>query len=127
MTKNDEGASGARQNLGTLAGVLAALLFFLASGATSYLTLSSVRTETDQVTSTHEVITGLGDLLSAMQDAETGQRGFLLTGNPSYLEPYRDAQARSDAILQNLDRLTRDDPAQQSSLQALRPQVATKF
>ncbi|WP_426266382.1 response regulator [Sphingomonas sp. LHG3443-2] len=127
MNKNNEGASGAGQNLGTLTGVIAALLFFLASGAISYLTINSVRTETEQVTSTHEVITGLGDLLSAMQDAETGQRGFLLTGNPSYLEPYRDAQARSEASLQNLERLTRDDREQQASIQALRPLVATKF
>lgn len=127
MNKNNGGASGAGQNLGTLTGVIAALLFFLASGAISYLTINSVRTETDQVTSTHEVITGLGDLLSAMQDAETGQRGFLLTGNPAYLEPYRDAQARSEASLQNLERLTRDDFGQQASLQALRPLVATKF
>ncbi|WP_338502572.1 response regulator [Sphingomonas kaistensis] len=127
MNRNEEGASGAGMNLGTLAGVVAALLFFLASGTISALTIKAVREETEQVTATHEVIVGLADLLSAMQDAETGQRGFLLTGNPSYLEPYRDAQTRSEATLRTLDRLTRDDPPQQASLQALRPQVASKF
>jgi len=35
-----------------------------------------------------EVIAGLEDLLSTMKDAETGQRGFLLTGEDKYLQPY---------------------------------------
>ncbi|GAA4021352.1 response regulator [Sphingomonas swuensis] len=116
-----------RSNLGTLAGIAAALLFFLATGIVTYLNIQSVRTETDRVATTHEVITGLGDLLSAMQDAETGQRGYLLTGDPAFLQPYRDAQSRSVASLQSLDRLTHDDPAQQANLRALRPQVDAKF
>jgi len=127
MNSNERGTSGAGMNLGTLTGVIVALLFFLASGAVSYFTINAVRSETDQVAGTHEVIVGLGDLLSAMQDAETGQRGFLLTGNSSYLEPYRSAQTRAEQTLRNLEGLTRDDPALQANLQALRPQVASKF
>ena len=127
MKKVEQGLSAARSSFGTIFGVAAALLFFLATGAITYLNIQSVRAETDRVASTHAVITGLGDLLSAMQDAETGQRGFLLTGNPSYLQPYRDAQARSAATLDALDRLTRDDAAQQANFRSLRPQVATKF
>jgi CHASE3 domain sensor protein len=34
------------------------------------------------------VATAAADLLSAVRDAETGQRGYLLTGNSHYLEPY---------------------------------------
>ncbi|WP_300975166.1 response regulator [Sphingomonas sp. LHG3406-1] len=127
MKKNHGSASADRANLGTIVGVVAALVFFLATGVITYLNIQAVRTETDRVTATHEVITGLGDLLSAMQDAETEQRGFLLTGNPSYLEPYRDAQVRSANSFQALDRLTRDDAVQQANLRALRPQVAAKF
>ncbi|UUR07878.1 response regulator [Sphingomonas glaciei] len=127
MKKNEEGASAARSNLSTLVGVIAALAFFLVTGAVTYLNIQAVRAETDRVTSTHEVITSLGDLLSAMQDAETGQRGFLLTGENSFLQPYRDAEARSADSLQTLDRLTRDEPEQQANLRSLRPQVAAKF
>lgn len=127
MKKVEQRLSAARSSFGTIFGVAAALLFFLATGAITYLNIQSVRAETDRVAATHAVITGLGDLLSAMQDAETGQRGFLLTGNPTYLQPYRDAQARSAATLDTLDRLTSDDAAQQANLRSLRPQVATKF
>ena len=127
MNRLTESASGTRSNVGTLIGVLVALAFFITTGTITYLNIQSVRAETDRVAATHEVITGLGDLLSAMQDAETGQRGFLLTGQDSYLAPYRNAQARSQTSLQTLDRLTRNTPDQQVSLQALRQQVVAKF
>jgi len=40
---------------------------------------------------TNEVIGHVESLLNKLQDAETGQRGYLLTGNEDYLEPYQDA------------------------------------
>jgi CheY-like chemotaxis protein/signal transduction histidine kinase len=40
---------------------------------------------------TYDVIAHIESLLSKLQDAETGQRGYLLTGNEEYLEPYLDA------------------------------------
>ena len=127
MKNKDEGTSAFRSNLGPVVGTIAALAFFIAAGSVTYLNLESVRAETGRVTVTHEVITGLGDLLSAMQDAETGQRGFLLTGEQSYLQPYRDAQAQSAASLERLDRLTQGNPEQQANLRTLRPQVAAKL
>nr|WP_314443731.1 response regulator [uncultured Sphingomonas sp.] len=127
MNRNTASTLGTRSDLGTLLGVLVALAFFIATGTVTYLNIQSVRAETDRVTSTHEVITSLGDLLSAMQDAETGQRGFLLTGQDSYLQPYRDAQVRSETSLQTLDRVTRNNADQQVNIRALRSQVAGKF
>ncbi|GLR47079.1 response regulator [Sphingomonas astaxanthinifaciens] len=127
MNENDQNISATRSSLGTIVGVIAALVFFVATGVITYLNIQSVRAETERVAATHEVITSLGDLLSAMQDGETGQRGFLLTANPAYLQPYRDAEARSQASLQTLDRLTHDDPEQRTNLESLRPLVAAKF
>ncbi len=46
-----------------------------------------------QVVRTREVLAALDDYLSLLGDAETGQRGFLLTGDESYLTPYREATA----------------------------------
>jgi hypothetical protein len=40
------------------------------------------------------VKSALDDLLAAITDAETGQRGFLITGDPQYLEPYERGTAR---------------------------------
>jgi PAS domain S-box-containing protein len=49
-------------------------------------------------------------------DAETGQRGYLLTGETSYLEPYDNAVSQVDIHIQNLSRLTVDNPRQQANL-----------
>ncbi len=42
-------------------------------------------------------------LLSSLKDAETGERGYLLTGDPAYLEPYEAARTRLDADFARLD------------------------
>jgi PAS domain S-box-containing protein len=49
-------------------------------------------------------------LLSTLKDAETGQRGYLITGDPAYLEPYYAAWARLDADLGNLEATPLTDP-----------------
>jgi sigma-B regulation protein RsbU (phosphoserine phosphatase) len=52
----------------------------------------------------------LGNLLAAMIDQETGERGYLITGDEAFLGPYRDGQARGDASLRELDRLLAGHP-----------------
>ncbi len=44
-------------------------------------------------------------LLSSMKDLETGQRGFLLTGEERYLEPYNQAQSQIDGMLASINEL----------------------
>lgn len=66
-------------------------------------------------------------LLSALKDAETGQRGFLLTGEERYLEPYREALRRIPERLQRLTEVTEHRAAQRARLEQLRPLVATKL
>ena len=112
---------------GTVLGVGVALLFFLLSGALAYSNMQGLRGDTDKVVHTHEVITELGTLLSAIQDAETGQRGFLLTGNERYLEPYADARDRVGTSVRTIERLTSDNSAQQANLQRLKPHLIAKL
>ncbi len=59
-----------------------------------------------------KVLTALEKTLSAVKDAETGQRGFLLTGDNNYLAPYNTAQITLGQNLQELSELIADDPAQ---------------
>jgi CHASE3 domain sensor protein len=49
-------------------------------------------------------------------DAETGQRGFLLTGQDTFLEPYRRALAWLDQQVQTLKDKTQDNPRQQARI-----------
>lgn len=63
-------------------------------------------------------------LLAAMVDQETGSRGFVITADPTFLEPYAAGRARAAAALEQLDELLRDDPAAQALLTAITADVA---
>ena len=66
-------------------------------------------------------------LLSALKDAETGQRGFLLTGEERYLEPYREATRQVPEFLKRLTQAITTRPDQQVRLKRLKPLVAGKL
>ena len=82
---------------------------------------------TGQLDQTHRAVTGLERLLSTLKDAETGQRGFVLTGDPAFLRPYDEAADRVWGEFEEVERLTADDPAQQARLAAVRPRIAAKL
>ena len=65
----------------------------------------------------------LETLQLTLVNAETGQRGFLLTGQPHFLEPYINAVAKQAYYVGTLEQLTADNPQQQRALQALKPLV----
>jgi CheY-like chemotaxis protein/signal transduction histidine kinase/CHASE3 domain sensor protein len=117
----------ARTGLATALGVSAALLFFVASGAVSYLNVQVLKTDNDKIVHSHEVIATLDALFSTVQDAETGQRGFLLTGNDRYLQPYETALSRVGSELDAIGALTADNPSQQANIRQLRPHVDAKL
>jgi CHASE3 domain len=73
---------------GIALGLAGAVVFFLISGAVAYFNLRTLRDDNQKIVHSHEVITTLDELLSGAQNAETGQRGYLLTNNEKYLEPY---------------------------------------
>ena len=79
------------------------------------LTLHNIRevaVSVQWVSHTHEVLGQLEQVVSALKDAETGQRGYLLTGERVYLEPYEQAVPRIPGHLQRLRALTMDNPPQ---------------
>ncbi len=68
------------------------------------------------------------DLLQAqLQDAERGQRGFVITGNERYLAPYTMAVTAISQTMQRLRASTHDDPSQQTALSELRAPVTDKL
>lgn len=103
------------------------LLFFIVSGTVAYLNLRTLREDTQQLVHSGDVMIALGQILSEAQDAETGQRGFLLTGNPRYLEPYSTAVEVLPSRLRELAKLTQDNPAQQTRIALLKNHVAAKL
>ncbi len=108
-------------------GLAAVLLFFVVSGCVSYWNTQTLSRNAQLVAHTHEVITDLTDILSLMQDAETGQRGYVITGNDSYLTPYNNALGKIEATLVELRTLTRDNPDEQARIEAMRPHITAKL
>ena len=76
---------------------------------------------------TYDVIDQLSELTSILKDAETGQRGYLLTGNDTYLEPYRLADASIDNVIKQLRDLTVDNPVQARRLEQALPLIQSKM
>jgi CHASE3 domain sensor protein len=66
-------------------------------------------------------------LFSTVQDAETGQRGYLLTGDSSYLAPFNKAQDRIPELKSALSSLTVNDLAQQRRLEELYADIDHKM
>ncbi len=85
------------------------------------------RSSLEWVTHTRLVLMDLESFLSCMNDAETGQRGYLLAHQDSYLAPYTAALARYPDKLRDLRRLTSDNPVQQRNLDLLEPLVKSRF
>lgn len=108
-------------------GLALVLSFFLATGLVAWRNVEVLRANNQQIIHTHEVILAVDELLSAAQDAETGQRGYLLTGNVSYLQPYETATRDLNRRLGDIAELTRDNPVQQGHLNQLRARLDAKL
>jgi methyl-accepting chemotaxis protein len=105
---------------------LAALVLLLIA-AVSYRNANLLIANEQWVGHTHHVRADISDLLSQIKDAETGQRGYLLTGEESYLDPYKSALAGFKTSLAELKTLTSDNPSEQSRFARVTPLIESKF
>ena len=83
--------------------------------------------EYEGVQHTTQILTELDAVLSGVTDAETGQRGFIITGNEQYLAPYLAATGATEAHLEALKALTSDNFRRRQLLDSLTPLIADKF
>src|SRR5260370_32292631 len=81
----------------------------------------------DRVAHTIEVTTATQALERAIQDAERGQRGFLVTGDAAYLDPYKKGLHEISDNFSKLRRLTADNPEQQRRWPLLEHQINIKL
>ena len=79
------------------------------------------------VSHTKQVLFQLTEVELLLTDAETGQRGFLYTGNPQYLAPYDVATRQVDGEIQKIAELTADNPRQQARIPQLRSLAQQKL
>src|SRR5437870_4197519 len=71
------------------------------------------------VARSYDVLEATRGVLSVVKDAETGQRGFVITGDERYLEPYHGARAVLDERFARLQELTAELPGQHQRLAEL--------
>ncbi len=76
---------------------------------------------------TETVLNDLGKVVSSMKDAETGERGFIITGDEEYLEPYRMAKQTIPFSLATLVQSTSDSTADHDVVMKLKKLITAKF
>ena len=97
---------------------------------TVQLTFTNTRQLQDHnrgVLHSREVMDTLTNLLSLVKDAETGQRGYLVTGERPYLEPYNAAIGAIDGEVARLAQLTADNAHHQAQLPRIAKRVAVRL
>ncbi len=104
-----------------------ALLILSIVGVAAYRSTIGLVEASDAVAHTHHVIEKLESVFSQLKDIETGERGYIITGRPSYLEQYNIALGQIDQDLGNLRSLTADNPDQQRRFDALEPLIIHKL
>jgi methyl-accepting chemotaxis protein len=109
------------------AGFAIALFFVIAVGALAIRNTNALIDTSKLVAHSHAVLTASDALLLALVNAETGQRGYVITGNDSFLEPYRGAEAEAREAVAKLRELLRGDAAQTARLEKAWPLIAAKF
>ncbi len=103
------------------------LAFALADAVVSYrMTLRLIENER-WVTHTHEVLNELEGTLSALKDAETGERGYIITGDELYLAPYKTGVIEIQQHLGSLRSLTADNARQQRRIAMLAPLISKRL
>ncbi len=111
----------------TFAGFLVAIAAVVVIAVLSYDSLRETQFRSQSLARTVEVLSQIQRLVSSLKDAETGQRGYLLTGRENYLEPFLDAKRALPDQFVNLRALLGDDPAQRTRLDNLQASANDKL
>jgi methyl-accepting chemotaxis protein len=116
-------------NVGTKIGVGfgIVLAIFVIVGAVAYRSVVRQTETANAVMHSFAVENELTQLLASVQNAETGQRGYLITGSDSYLQPYTEALPKIEQQRRELANLVADNPEQLAHLDALGSLITQKL
>lgn len=108
-------------------GLFLAALIFVAIGAGVFYGAQRFISDANRVTHTNEVIALIGDIESAVHDSESAQRGYLLTGNVSYLADYGRSRDQLPDAITRLQNLVDDNPEQGRRVNAWRIEILRRL
>jgi PAS domain S-box-containing protein len=92
------------------------ILMLVVVGFISYRTVHQMLDSNRAVEHSNLILQKLEKTISVMKDAETGQRGYLLTDRKQFLEPYNGAYREASELVNQTAALTRDNPVQQRNM-----------
>ncbi len=122
---NTTSANTVTRQLQTVFGI--SIFLLLLSSAASYYSNRQLIDASRMVNHTNQVINTTYRLTSVVRDAESGQRGYIITTDEDFLSLYTGAHERALAVLQDLKNLTSDNIAQQKNLTQLRVLIDERF
>ena len=106
-------------------GLASAILVLI--GTISYKSTEVLINTSKKLNKTQLTINNLQELLSNIKDAETGQRGYILTKQDAYLKPYQTAITKLIPEIKELKKLIADDSKQVSQLNTLQRLITVKL
>jgi two-component sensor histidine kinase len=115
-----------RRETGRRLSIILSLVFVLAAAGASLFLVRSVDTQLSDIADTYEVRRQARELILSLVDAETGQRGFLITQDAQYLQPYELATATLGSTYRSLMDLIRNNPQQRAQIEPLAEPIAQK-
>ena len=104
-----------------------AVIILVVIGFVDYRSTEGLIRTADRVAHTREVLQNLDYLLFELSDADAGQRGYVITGNEGFLQPYQLAISQVDRVARHLHRLTSDNAYQQERLARLDTLINSKL
>jgi CHASE3 domain sensor protein len=102
-----------------LIGALPVVIALMLSGVISFSYNRLLKDYRDDVDHTFQVMSAIDSALLQLQDAETGQRGFIITGDESYLAPFEAGRNKLVEVLSHLSGLVSDNAEQQARIENL--------
>ena len=97
----------------------ALVLISVMMSVVSFLSLREIKEQVGRTAHTHKILAHADHMLAAVIDQETGMRGFLVSGDESFLEPYIAGQETFQSELAYLLETTSDNPAMQEHLRRI--------
>ena len=103
------------------------LIVLIISSIASYNSIENLIESTKIVENTNQAIGQLESTISIMKDAETGQRGYLLTNDTDFLQPYNGAYNKAMRSLEHFQFLARNSPEKTKTVTSLREIVKARL
>ncbi|AQG82407.1 histidine kinase [Spirosoma montaniterrae] len=108
-------------------GFLVAMTLIAMGFALSFYSYNQYRKDRELIEHTQQVIGQLEDILSAMKDVETGARGYMISNDTLFLEPYRQALPKLPTMVDRLQQLVSDNPIQRKRADSLAKLIDDKL